>query len=121
MSYRGHHHNYASSRSYARANCGKTRADVSRAYLDRRGKETEKGRSICASLEVGDPVFYCHEDGFCLNLRVTGITPDRITTVQTDGSGRVWAFGGVKSLYPAKHGNCHVTWPAMLELDDHQD
>lgn len=118
MSYRGYHQTYASSRSYARANNRSTQAAVSRAYFDRQEAETEKGRAICADLRVGDRVSYCHEDGFVLHLTVTDITPTRITTVQTDNPERVWSFFGAESLYPAKYGNCHVTWPAMLKKED---
>lgn len=112
------HQSYASARSYARANNAQTRKGVTEAYFARREAEAEKGRAICRNLHVADCVEYCHEDGFDLHLTIVDITPLKIVTREIARPERQWIFGGSESLYPAKLGSCHVTWPAMLTLDD---
>jgi hypothetical protein len=119
--YQRNHHSYASARSYAWANNAQTRKGVTEAYFARREAEAEKGRAICRNLHVGDYVEYCHEDGFDLHLIIVEITPLKIVTRERMHTERQWIFGGPESLYPAKFGSCHVTWPAMLTLEDPGD
>jgi hypothetical protein len=113
----GSHMRYQGQRIYAQRHNRSRRLAEYDAYKARAAELNAETAKALAGIEVGEHVYYDHEDSFRLNLTVNFVSPSRISALtggpEDDLRGQ-WTFGGIESPEPgALHGST-MTWPARL-------
>ena len=113
----GSHMRYQGQRIYAqRHNRSRHLAEYD-AYKARAAELNAETAKTLAGIEVGEHVYYDHEDSFRLELTVNYVSPSRISALTGGPDDELrgqWNFGGIDSPEPgALHGST-MTWPARL-------